>query len=568
FWVDAATHDVVRATYRPARAFDAERDLQRIDPDEEGEEDELEDVPGILKPVRVDVRYITVEYGLWEMRWWLPRLISFEGHASAGSLIRVPVRYDRTYGEYEVEASPATAAAADSRTAAAEHAAERAADRAAAIAERAAKIAADTARLAVERQFADLIAEPWKGDECLAGSRYRCVCEDGICREFDVLIPDDSASLLTSELLPPSIFGPADVLVSEAELEDLAARVRDLPDAPLSARAPEITLPWQAPGLLRYNRVEGLSVGVAVAMDLGGAGADVTARLGTADLEPRGELGLATTTRWGDVRLVGYRRLAAAQSDARALGPGNSAAALLFGSDDGEYFRALGVELTGATRPGFGGATFEWRLFAERQRSAQVETQFSLRHALDEQHVFRPNVIAEEADLAGVAFRLAYDHGLDPVGLRWGVSLDAEAASGSFEYVRPSLTAYAAFPVGAELLAAVEAETGVSAGDVPPQRLWFLGGTQSLRGYHGAVARGTSFWRGRAELANDFPAARIALFGDVGWAGPRDAFGTGRPLLSVGAGASMLDGILRLDVARALREPTGWRVSLYLGGIL
>jgi hypothetical protein len=37
--------------------------------------------------------------------------------------------------------------------------------------------------------------------------------------------------------------------------------------------------------------------------------------------------------------------------------------------------------------------------------------------------------------------------------------------------------------------------------------------------------------------------------------------------MSAGVGASLLDGIFRLDLARALREPKGWRLHLYMGGV-
>ena len=71
-----------------------------------------------------------------------------------------------------------------------------------------------------------------------------------------------------------------------------------------------------------------------------------------------------------------------------------------------------------------------------------------------------------------------------------------------------------------------------------------------------------------AELATSLPAARLVLFGDAGWVGNRDAWDFDPPLLSAGIGASFLDGLLRFDVARALREPKGWRVDLYLDAAL
>ncbi|HEX8695729.1 MAG TPA: hypothetical protein VF746_25160, partial [Longimicrobium sp.] len=57
---------------------------------------------------------------------------------------------------------------------------------------------------------------------------------------------------------------------------------------------------------------------------------------------------------------------------------------------------------------------------------------------------------------------------------------------------------------------------------------------------------------------------RLALFSDAGWAGDRGEWSSGRPLWSAGAGVSFLQGVVRVDLARALRSPTGWRMELYL----
>ena len=100
------------------------------------------------------------------------------------------------------------------------------------------------------------------------------------------------------------------------------------------------------------------------------------------------------------------------------------------------------------------------------------------------------------------------------------------------------------------------------------RRNWFLGGTGTLRGYPGASAVGPGFLRGRAELARDRRTTRWALFSDWGWAGEdfSNAFDDG--LLSVGARFSALDGLIRLDIARAVRSPSGWRLEFHLDSIL
>jgi len=105
-------------------------------------------------------------------------------------------------------------------------------------------------------------------------------------------------------------------------------------------------------------------------------------------------------------------------------------------------------------------------------------------------------------------------------------------------------------------------------GRVPVQSYWYLGGPGTLRGYGGNASRGDAFWRARLELANRWPAARVVVFTDVGRAGPREQLSLATPLIGVGVGASFVDGLIRLDVSRAVRSPTGWRLDLYTDAAL
>jgi hypothetical protein len=68
---------------------------------------------------------------------------------------------------------------------------------------------------------------------------------------------------------------------------------------------------------------------------------------------------------------------------------------------------------------------------------------------------------------------------------------------------------------------------------------------------------GDAFWLARAEAGYGFEAVRPVIFGDIG-----------TPLSGVGAGVSILDGLVRLDVARGLQPvgQRGWRVDAYLEG--
>lgn len=513
-WLDLETHAVVQAVFRLARAFDLERDADDGDAD---------DVPGILKPIRFDVKHLIIEYGLWELRWWMPRLVAFEGHGEAARFVRAPIRYERIYSDYEV--------------------------------------VGDTLPLPPVKIA--LAGDTLPPRRC-TGSR--CHCYRGRCRRVKVHLPADSVSLLSSEHLPASAYD-GEVLLSGEAIERFASILGRSIGAERTLAGPRVYWGFGRPDLVRYNRVEGVSLGARAEMGYGRLDADLTARLGLADLEPGIELGVERRSPDRRTRLAAYRRLAAADPAIRPFGLSNSFGALVFGRDDGDYFRALGVELSGGpTSPG--PTSLDWRIYAERQRSAEVETDVTLPRLWRDGPIFRPNLRAERADQFGAAVQVLHSRGLDPAGFRWGAGLSLDIATGTFGYVRPSASLRLAGPVPGPLVASIEGAAGTSFGDLPAQSHWFLGGPATLRGYDPMTATGTAFWRGRAEIGTAMPAARVALFSDAGWAGDRNEIGTGAVLLSAGLGASLLDGLFRADLARAIRQPTGWRFDFYLDAAL
>ncbi len=518
FWIEMNDHAIVQAVFRPSRDFDVERDLRTLDPDDDAD---AADIPGFLKPIRFEIRYITIEYGLWEMRWWMPRLMAFDGSLQLGAA-HFPLKLEVTYSDYDVEPDPL-------------------------------------------------------GLPELPALRLK-MAGDPLARErkpswgYEVVVPDDTASLLTSGYLPPSIYTQGQPLITQAEVRDLGERLGALPAAPWEVGRPTVAWPWQVRGgLLRYNRVEGLSAGARVDWDLGRLRLDLTGRIGTGDAVPRGELGVERPTMRRTWRLAGYRRLATSDPALHPLGLANSLGALLLGRDDGLYFAATGAELR--LTPAVGEAHYELRLFAEHQAGAGSGTEFSLPHAFDDAREFAPLPPVTVADQVGVAASVGTSRGLDPNGFRWGAWLDVTAQLGTFDFIRPGITLSGGTPLPGHLVAATEVAAGTTLGfgdgpdPAPPQARWFLGGAPTLRGFAAGALAGSDFARARLEVANDFPGVRLALFSDAGWAGHRETFDRADIAVSAGVGASALDGLLRIDVARALQPIQHWRADIYLDAL-
>jgi hypothetical protein len=379
-----------------------------------------------------------------------------------------------------------------------------------------------------------------------------------------VQIPCDMRKLASSPELPPSIYDPGEELFSVRERESLIAEALTLTAQPAFGAQPPVF--HYGLEYTRFNRVEGLSVGGAVEQGLGmGYSARLLGRLGVADLEPNVELSLARSNLLRTVRVTGYNRLVAANDWGDPLSFGSSLGALLFGRDEGFYYRASGAELTGT---GDRGVHFDWRLFAERERTAALETQFSLANAVGDQ-TFPPNIEATAGTYVGSAVRLTHSYGLDPDGLRVLSDLRLEGAASKDFYGRGAVDVTVSHGLGAvagtRVAGSVTGSVGSTVGEVPTQRLWYLGGTQTVRGQRAGAAAGNAYWLTRAELGFGIPAARPTLFADWGWAGDRTTFrDVGRPLSGVGAGASFVDGLVRFDVARGLYRERRWAVNLYV----
>ena len=368
----------------------------------------------------------------------------------------------------------------------------------------------------------------------------------------------------------PAIQGADQNLPSGLQERELSERGRELA-LPPSGAIP-VTLRWgpQRPDLLRYNRVEGLSIGVRgqVRPHAFGGPLSLTAtlRLGSADLEPNLGLDVSRETPERKVTLYVFNELTPIDEQARHFGVANSLLAATVGRDDGDYYRRSGAWFE-LRPPTAAQQTFSLRAFAEYHRSALAETDFALAWLGDDSRAFRQNLAADEGWEYGVLAELTPWWGSDPNRVRGGFDVSLRAAAGDFRYVRASALATLAIPLPADFRFGVEAAAGTAWDSPSAQRQFYLGGPSTLRGYAPRRLAGTSFGRTRAEVGRLVAFGALSVFGELGWAGARDQIAFADTLYSVGTGLSILDGMIRVDAGWGLRDPTSFRLDLYLDAI-
>ncbi len=581
FWFDQSTHQLVRAAYRLAVPIDIWAIAKEDDPSAQ------DDIPAwvlpFITPMRGTVSVITVEYGLHEGRFWLPRLQAIEGEAQV-SFMRAPFRIEEQFQYASVNAvdsaitMPTEApeavrlhlldslAATGDTTARAEAALIRSARNQAR--EAASKARRDTLRMldSLARQGDD--AARARAKEMRAPRIPQCdtATTSRASRRRDgmrVIIhtPCDHVALATSPTLPSSIYDSGETVFESPDLEQLRGLLDMGLQSEWAPQKPQLRY-GLGDGMLRYNRVEGFSPALGAVALLGrGYTADGQVRIGTADFQPNAELGLTRSDGRRNIRLGAYRRLAVANDWGTPLGFGASVSSLLFSRDEGFYYRSWGAELTAT---GMGNPRMIWRAFAERQTEADVETDFSVAHLLNDVR-FIPNIVAERATIVGAEARILHTYGDDPRGFRVFTSLRGESGAGSLTSTR----GLADFTLSRSLLENVDGSLTLSAGGAtqgtPIQRWFQLGGSQTIRGQSAGTMMGETFWMTRLELGTGFVAARPVVFADMGWAGPADMLRhPGRPASGVGVGASFMDGLIRFDVARGIFPRKGFRSDMYI----
>lgn len=559
-WFDEATGQLVRAAYRFAVPMQIDKFVLEQEPDA------FDEVPKWVKPLIFpmtgEVSVIAIEYGLYGGRFWLPRSRAAEGNGSA-SFMRVPFKIEQSFKYHSVnglDSLPRIPIAQPIRPPDSLSAEGRQVwrDSVNAARARAARARRDSVRAGLIRGRP--IAQCDTSDyEISATRRY------GRARvPVATRTPCNAEVLENSPDMPASIYDPGD------ELFDLKAREALIGEALSMGAQPPFTLnPRKLPRpdvspylrLVRYNRIEGLSPGAEIDQQLGGGYTlHAGGRIGIADRIPNVDLTLTRSNLSSAVYLSGYKRLVSAGDWGKPLSFGSSLSSFLWGRDEGFYYRSTGVEFGGRTERG---TPIDWRFFSEQQQTASHKTAYSLGG-----NNRTPNISARRDVYSGIGARIKHTRGSDPNGFRIFTDLRLESAMSDSVYGRGALDVAFTHGVG-PYSGALTLSTGSSIGALPTQRQWYLGGTHTVRGQSPDTTQtGNAFWLTRLEVGRMIQGARPVLFTDIGWVGDRGRMREiGRPLSGVGAGASLLDGLIRFDMARGLYPRRQWRVDLYVDAV-
>ncbi|MGH7617887.1 MAG: ShlB/FhaC/HecB family hemolysin secretion/activation protein [Gemmatimonadaceae bacterium] len=551
-WFDVATGQLVRAAYRLAAPIDVWARAEDVAREEERSTNPIVRTlaKAIISPIKVEISAVAIEYGLFDAKFWLPRTRSLEGSQQV-SIMRMPVEVQQAFSYDKINGPQTLASIAVN---APDLTPIRAPDTLFGKDLERWRDSARTARRTSRREFRDSLQKaPCDSTGTRVLTRMRV---DGA---VTVEYPCDVDKLVASPDFDKSLYDSNEQLFGTKDRDALIA------DAlPFGAQAliklsalPKPTLQYGL-SMTRYNRIEGLSTGIMAEQQFGGGyTGSLTARLGVADREPNAELAFARTNLNKSISFTGYNRLVSASDWGSPLSFGSSVSALFFGRDEGFYYRASGAEVRWTSDRG---ASLDWRLFGEQQRSAFQRTNYSFGAS------FVPNIVAATGPSFGGSMRWLHSYGEDPRGFRAFSDLRLEAAGGDSTYGRAALDVTLSTSLPQRLAAALTLAGGTSVGELPPQRRWFLGGTQTIRGQSPDTAQsGNAFWMSRLELGRELSGYRLMLFGDLGWVGDRARVQElVRPMSGAGVGMSMFDGLVRFDVARGFFPLEQTRLAAYV----
>ena len=539
-WIEPETFGVVRTIYRPAKPIDSELSLRKgsgslLDIDDVYQAKALGDIeapspprPGLSGRIlnyglntlmglrmEVGVPVAVVDYSMWNLRYWLPRRASFAHYATSGDEWGAEAS-DRVmmqgFHDWDFEMEEISTGAGNPLD----------------------PVPATEELVRSWREEGDTVVVK-DGSEPDSGTV--------------VIMPREWRALAVSDLLPPSIWEERESGLYGGMIDEAGEVLDSIGIAPRTDNlgGPETNQgvsPWHfeppilSPRLIRYNPIEGLSVGSRLVRDFPWGRGALTVRTGTGRAEPSIDLATEYGRTGPRVRLSLYHTLRGTGGTATAHRPPRWAHV----ADPSDYYvvRGAAIQLLPAR------SERSWTslsVFSETNTTLDGDTR--RRHGVD--LYWRP-----------------WWGGLTGRRVNGGADVSLRGLVGDFPNVRLSVTGMLVIPLPAALSMAMEAGGARVEGDPAPEEIWRLGSSGDwLRGYPQTVLSGRQVWRSRIELQRKVSLVALSVLHD--WARVDE-----RSLQSAGFGVSVFNGFLRLDVARPLAPwylegtpvPGRWRAGI------
>ncbi len=313
--------------------------------------------------------------------------------------------------------------------------------------------------------------------------------------------------------------------------------------------------------ILRFNRVQGLSAGVGYRWRVPGTtftSLHGTARFGLSDARALARLVLIRDGPGGRVTLSAYRDLREIDPFFRVKTAGNSLNALFTAHDNADYYLAHGGSVRYETSlPSGWELTLTGRV--EDQSSVRGGATSGLNDVLGGPGNFPANPTIRDG-LYGI-LSLGFEGLSGPAS--WRLQVDGMTGEGE---VAGRLVGHWRQPFALAGGLTLQARAGVASRPTLPQHQFRLGGLQSVRGFDYGTARGQAMWATQVDWALNRNWVRPVLFIDAGQVGELDGLFGQRVLVGGGIGVSALRGLARLDLSVPLSPGgSGLRIDLVFG---
>jgi hypothetical protein len=304
----------------------------------------------------------------------------------------------------------------------------------------------------------------------------------------------------------------------------------------------------------RYDRVQGLSVGLGYRVRLPRMDSTElygTLRYGLSDERVTGRLSILRDLRGGRLAISAYREILDLDRFAPGHGFGNSLNALFVAHDDGDYALVHGSSVAYEASVA-SGLDLDVGVSVQREQSVGRSARSAVNDFLGGSGLFPSNPPIADGTYGGLWVRL------DGYGRRrWTATADVEAGEGRstgrlYGKIRQNF--------GDRRGATLDLKAGIATRPTLPQSLFRLGGVSTVRGFGYGTLRGQAFWAARLDVTPFRGRLRPVAFADAGQAAAAADLFSSRALVGAGAGVSMFDGLLRLDLSYPISPDIGGKV--------